>query len=203
MCGNEQLEVRIMKRDTAAAKTCSPHAILEGSDLDGYQILENRNIMVFDQDTHRLSFAYFPACAELAEVAETRKNFFSLLGKATYHIKRHACYQEGTCVGMNCVLLLPFSLLSLISSLSLILSFCLLLTCHFILVGIGWQGGYDAGVSYGLYAKKKGTTEQDYTDFTALGIDLIQAQQRVMEHQLRTRLSPVRLSLRNTNSQPF
>lgn len=69
------------------------------------------------------------------------------------------------------------------------------------MLGAGWRGGYDKGLSYGMYAKNKGVTEQQYEDWTNLAIQLILAQEEVIRNKVALRLEG-RASIINGSDLP-
>lgn len=88
-----------------------PQKILTEKDLNGFQILDGKDLMLFDKDSCRLTFAVFNSCEQLQKVEDAQCALFSLMGKITLPIQRHSVNQEGVCVGKLCFLVEDKSLI--------------------------------------------------------------------------------------------
>lgn len=140
------------------------HHILNSKDIAKYELIDQTNLVLFDESSHHLTFVVFYDCSELNKIEDIQWELCAQINKHTYHIQHHAVEQQGVCVGM-------YSILSMYYVNIVFLYF----------KRLGWRAGFNKRQLFGLYTKKQGTTQTEYNDFMDLGAQIICAHQQIIE----------------------
>lgn len=77
-----------------------PQCLLNMDDLKAYQVLDAKNLVLYDNLSQRLVFATFHAPKELDGSQEVQEELFCRIAKTTLKIARHSVKQSGICVGL-------------------------------------------------------------------------------------------------------